>query len=171
MTPVVLVEGESDALVVRMLAGRRGLDCEVVAMGGITNVRRYAARLLATDPATVLLGLGDAGERRYLEKVEPPLAGIFLCERDLEEELVRALGEAEVLEVLDETGVLGSFRTFQGQPEWRGRDFVAQVCRFAGAGSGRKALLGATFASRLRPDGVPRPLVDLLDEIARLTLV
>ena len=157
---VVLVEGESDALVVRLLAERRGLDVEVVAMGGVTNVRRYAVE---RNGSAVLLGLCDAGERRYLERLDPPLAGVFVCHRDLEEELVEALGEEAVLEVLAEAGVIGSFRTFQGQPEWRGRDLTAQVRRFAGAGSGRKALLAAGMARRLDESTVPASLTALLD--------
>jgi hypothetical protein len=157
---VVLVEGESDALAVRLLAQRRGLDVEVVAMGGVTNARRYAATRAGS---ATLLGLCDAGERRYLENLEPPLDGVFVCDRDLEEELVVALGAEAVLEVLAETGLIGSFRTFQGQPEWRRRDLTAQVCRFAGAGSGRKALLAGAMAARLEPARVPASLAALLD--------
>lgn len=161
MSPVVvLVEGESDALVVRQLAVRRGLDVEVVAMGGVTNARRYAAE---RSGSATLLGLCDAGERRYLERLDPPLDGVFVCDRDLEEELVVALGEEAVLEVLEATGLIGSFRTFQGQPGWRGRDLTAQVCRFAGAGSGRKALLAAAMTARLEPGSVPSSLSALLD--------
>lgn len=163
---VVLVEGHSDALVVRLLAQRRGLGPEVVPMGGITNVRRYAAALLAEHPGVVLLGLGDAGERRYLEKLEPPLAGVFVCERDLEEELLRALPAGVVLEVVEATGVLPSFRVFQGQPGWRDRDLVSQVRRFAGAGSGRKALLAEALAARLEEGTTPAPLAALLDAVA-----
>ena len=166
MTPVVLVEGESDAHVVRMLAGRRGLDCEVVAMGGITNVRRYAARLLATDPATVLLGLGDARERRYLEKVEPPLAGVFLCERDLEDELYRALGTEEVLAAIEAIGDGDRFQTFVEQPEWRGRPLLDQLLRFASTRGGRKAILAAELARRLDDRSTPAPLRALLDTVA-----
>jgi hypothetical protein len=163
---VVLVEGESDALVVRPLAVRRGLVVDVVAMGGITNVRRHVEELAGT---ATLLGLVDAAERRYLENLDPPLAGVFVCERDLEEELVRALGPTAVVEVLEQAGVIGSFRTFQGQPEWRGRDLTAQVRRFAGAGSGRKALLAAAMAERLGDDEVPAPLVALLDAADAVT--
>jgi hypothetical protein len=164
---VVLVEGESDALVVRRLARQRGSAPEVVAMGGVTNVRRYAAAVLAERPRAVLLGLADAGERRYLEKLEPPLAGVFVCERDLEEELLRARPAEVVLEVVDAAGLLASFRIFQGQPGWRDRDLVAQVRRFAGAGSGRKALLAEGLAARLDPATTPAPLVALLDAVSR----
>jgi hypothetical protein len=160
---VVLVEGESDAVVVRFLAARWELDLEVVAMGGVTNVRRYAAELAGS---AALLGLCDAGERRYLERLEPPLAGVFVCESDLEAELIRSLGPGAVMEALDEIGDLGRFRTFQGQLEWRGRDVADQLRRFAGAGSGRKLLLAERLALRLTPETTPPVLTALLEAAA-----
>lgn len=162
---VVLVEGESDALAVRLLAQRRGLDVEVVAMGGVTNARRYAATRAGS---ATLLGLCDAGERRYLESLEPPLDGVFVCDRDLEEELIRAVGVEGVLDVLAGLGDLERFRTFQGQPEWRGRPVTDQLHRFAGTRSGRKAALAAALAERLAPGLVPAPLAHLLARATEL---
>lgn len=159
---VVLVEGESDAVVVRSLAQRRGLDLDVVAMGGVTNVRRYAAELAAGPDGVVLLGLCDAGERRYLESLDPPLSGVFVCDRDLEQELIRSLGPPAVLAALDEIGDLGRFRTFQAQPEWRDRPVADQLRRFAGSGSGRKVLLAARLGGRLTRTTTPGCLDSLL---------
>lgn len=159
---VVLVEGESDAVVVRLLAQRRGLDLGVVAMGGVTNARRYAAELAAEPHEVVLLGLCDAGERRYLEQLEPPLSGVFVCDRDLEQELIRSLGPPVVLAALEEIGDLGRFGTFQGQPEWRGRPVADQLRRFAGSGSGRKVLLAERLAPRLTAQSTPACLASLL---------
>ena len=47
--------------------------------------------------------------------------GFYVCVADLEDELIRAHGAASVEEVVDAQGDLGSFRTLQKQPEWRGR--------------------------------------------------
>jgi hypothetical protein len=164
---VVLVEGESDAVVVRRLLGERDLDPELVPMGGVTNVRRYAVELRAADGDLVLLALADAGERRFLEKVEPPLTGIYLCERDLEEELFRALGRDEVLDAIAAIGDEERWATFRGQPEWRDRAVDDQLRRFVGTRSGRKAALAGELGRRLRPDTVPPPLAALLDAVAQ----
>ena len=164
---VVLVEGESDAVVVRRLLDERGLAPEVLPMGGVTNVRRYAEQLRAADGDPVVLALGDAGERRYLEKVEPRLAGVFLCERDLEEELFRALGHDEVLDAITAIGDEERWATFRGQPEWRDRPVDDQLRRFVGTRSGRKAAMAAELGRRLRPETVPPPLAALLDAVAR----
>ena len=58
--------------------------------------------------------------------------GYFVCDNDLEDELIRAVGTAAVEDALDEMGHLVRFRTFQYQPEWRDRspaDQPAPVCR------------------------------------------
>ena len=61
-----------------------------------------------------------------------------MCVADLEDELIRALGAARVEEVVEAHGDLGSFRTLQKQPEWRGRPVEEQLRRFMGSGGSRK---------------------------------
>ena len=165
---VVLVEGASDAVVVELLADGIASGLEVVAMGGVTNTAHHVRRIADRRPTPSVLGLCDSGERRFLERVRPALDGIFVCERDLEAELIRAVGVDGVLEVLAALGELDRFRTFQGQPEWRGREVGDQLHRFAGTRSGRKATLARALAARLGPDDVPAPLSDLLDTARRL---
>lgn len=166
---VVLVEGPSDARVVELLARDADLAgvVETVSMGGVTNVGRHVRRLAEGGGDPVVLGLCDAGERRFLERADPPLDGIFVCHRDLEEELIRAVGAVGVLDVLGDLGERGRFRTFQGQPEWRGRPLPDQLRRFAGTRSGRKEALAAELARRLTAGSVPAPLTDLLETVAR----
>ena len=162
---VVLVEGESDAVVVRDLARRTDLELEVVAMGGITNVATYVARLRRERSDAVLLGVCDERERRFMERERPDLADIFVCERDLEDELIRAVGPETVVELLDELGELGRFRTFQEQPEWRGQPLHDQLRRFAGTRSGRKAVFAGRLAAELEDDSLPTPLARLSDRL------
>jgi len=159
---VVLVEGASDAAVVELLVDGTGPGLQVVAMGGVTNVAHHVRRLADRSPAPVVLGLCDAGERRFLERADPPLDAILVCDRDLEEELIRAVGPARVLAVLEELSDLERFRTFQGQPEWRDRPLGDQLRRFAGTRSGRKTVLAPALAARLGPGEVPAPLADLV---------
>ena len=63
--------------------------------------------------------------------------GFYVCDPDLEGELIRALGAAGVEEVLGRAGSSSSFRTFQKQPQWRGRPVDAQLRRFFGSSAGK----------------------------------
>lgn len=169
---VVLVEGESDAVVVRhLLAAQDALDAvAVLPMGGITNVDRWLGRVAGRHSA----GLYDAAERRFVTRalrrrgvpVDPgaDLAehGFFECVADLEEELIRALGPAQVVEALDAIGDGARFETFVHQPQWRDRPIGDQLHRFAGSGSGRKALLAEQLAQRLTPATTPAPLAGVV---------
>lgn len=168
---VVLVEGASDVAAVESLATTWGLvgAFDLVAMGGVTNVRRHLAGLGAEQPGPTTFGVCDARERRFLERLGPALAEVFVCERDLEEELIRALGADRVVEVLDELGEVGRFRTFQGQPEWRGRPLGEQLRRFAGTRSGRKAVFAGRLASELTRSATPPPLARLFERVQRST--
>jgi hypothetical protein len=180
---VVLVEGPSDAAVVCTLVRSRGLapaTVTVTSMGGVTNLGHHLRANTDHGRAPAVLGLCDAAEapvvvnalRRHGQEVTGPddleRPGFYLCVRDLEDELVRSLGVAAVEAVLGEIGELGSFRTFQQQPGWRGRDPADQLRRFAGAGSGRKLAFATGLAARLRPASTPRPLALLLGRAAEL---
>ena len=178
---VVLVEGTSDAAVVRHLAGARGLpddgSFEVLPMGGVTNVARSVTAFADSRHTTVVI-LCDAPEEWYVRRALgtvtsrgghalEPVPRCFVCARDLEDELIRALGPAAVEQALDDLGDLARFRTFQHQPEWRGRPLGDQLRRFAGSRSGRKAALSKQLVSRLTPGATPAPLTALLDEVER----
>ena len=85
MGVIILVEGLSDKAALEVIAARRGdREVPIVAMGGATNVRRFAARY-----GPHVAGLCDISERRDFIQ-----AGItpFTCVADLENEPIRALG-------------------------------------------------------------------------------
>ena len=143
-------------------------------MGGVTNVDRYL-REYAERPGTRVTGLCDRGEVRFVAgALRRPGArrrrrptrlaayGFFVCEEDLEDELIRALGTAAVVEVVEREGELGQLRTFQQQPVQRARSLHDQLHRFAGTKSGRKVRLAAALAEELPLDAVPAPLLDVL---------
>jgi len=180
---VILVEGRSDAAAVAVLLTAHGLDGEgrvkLVPMGGVTNVARDLLKSREEHPEAVVLGLYDVAEQRYvlgaLQRSGVPLEapvdlvehGFFVCDNDLEDELIRALGTAAVEDALDELGHLEGFRTFQYQPEWRDRSLNDQLHRFAGSGSGRKVALAERLALRLDAATTPPPLAGLLDRVAQ----
>jgi hypothetical protein len=177
---VVIVEGTSDRRAIEALAARHGrnLDAERVSIepiGGAQQIGSFLGRFGAQSPGVRLAGLCDVGEERHfqlaleragfgsdLTRADLEALGFFVCDADLEDELIRALGVAAVEQIIAEQGELGSFRTLQQQPAQRGRPVEKQLRRFMGTRSGRKiqyaeALVGALDLSR-----VPRPLERLL---------
>jgi hypothetical protein len=171
---IVLVEGVSDRIAVETLARRQGRDLategvSVVAIGGAQAIARELGALANT--AVRLAGLCDAGEeadfRRALERAglgsgltraDMEALGFYVCERDLEDELIRALGPERVLDVADAEGDLTAFRTLQRQPEWRGRPVQDQLRRWMGSGGRRKLRYARLLVEALEPAEVPRPL-------------
>jgi hypothetical protein len=94
--------------------------------------------------------------------------GFYACVADLEDELIRSLGAAAVEQVIEANGELDALRSFQRQPQWRGRSREAQLRRFFGTHGGRKIESAALLVDALDLNRVPRPL-DLV--LAHLTLV
>ena len=105
-------------------------------------------------------GYGDNLSRDEMEQL-----GFFVCEVDLEDELIRALGVAAVERVLDQEGELASFRILQRQPAQRGRATEHQLHRFLGTRSGRKVRYGQLLIEALDLARVPRPLDLLLQAV------
>jgi hypothetical protein len=173
---VVLVEGSSDQVALEALAQRRGRDLAgegvaVVAMGGARNIRRFLERFGPRGLDVRLAGLCDAGEeadfRRGLEqaglgsglgRADMEALGFYVCDADLEDELIRCVGAAAVEQVVEAQGELGSFHTFQRQPAWQGRSRQQQLRRFIGTHSGRKARYARLLVDALDLTSVPRPL-------------
>ncbi|WP_291084234.1 hypothetical protein, partial [Dietzia sp. UBA5065] len=101
---------------------------QLVDLGGVTNVRRGLHRALADRPGAAVLGLCDAGEVRFVERAlaeigfavrdasDLPAYGFFVCQADLEDELIRALGPARTIEVIDRLGLGPKLAALQQQP-------------------------------------------------------
>jgi hypothetical protein len=165
----VLVEGESDRSAVLTLAGRLGHDVagsEVVAMGGITNLRRHLADAESEGLQPVLLH--DAGEEPWVERTLASLALYpprYVCDADLEDELVRALGIKRTLEVVAVAGDLPAWQILCNQPFHRERPAEAVLRRFWGTTSGRKDKYAALLTAALDLDRVPAPLTGVLDAL------
>jgi hypothetical protein len=88
--------------------------------------------------------------------------GFFVCDADLEDELIRSLGVEAVERVVEAEGELDPFRTFQRQPHWQGRPRHEQLRRFLGTHSGRKVRAAEAMVESLDPDHLPAPLAGLL---------
>ena len=179
---VVLVEGVSDRLAVEALAARRGLDLagervSVVPIGGAQAIGSALAHFGPAGLDLRLAGLCDAGEerwfRRALERAGPDAnltrhdmerLGFFVCVVNLEDELIRALGEAAVLRVIDEQRELGAFRTYQKQPAHRERTLEEQLWGFMW---NRKIRYAPLLVGALDPARVPRPLDGVLTHVGQ----
>jgi OLD-like protein len=173
---VVLVEGTSDQRALEALAQRRGrnLDAEgisIVPTGGAQAIGSFLDLFGPRGLDVRLAGLCDAAEERHFQRVleraglgsnltraDMERLGFYVCVADLEDELIRSLGAAAVEQVVAAQGELASFRTFQKQPEWRGRANEEQLRRFIGTHSGRKIRYGALLVGALDLTQVPRPL-------------
>jgi hypothetical protein len=173
---VVLVEGVSDQIAVETLAVRRGRDLGaegvvVLPVGGAHAITRYLTQLGPAGAGLRLAGLCDLGEenvfRRGLARagIGPPgtrddmeRLGFYVCVEDLEEELIRAIGTAGVEALIDAQGDLGSFRSLQRQPQWRGQLADAQLRRFLGSGGRRKLRYARLLAGAVDLDRLPHPL-------------
>ncbi len=177
---VVLVEGISDQIAVETLAGRRGRDLVaervvILPIGGAHAITRYLTQLGPAGAALKLAGLCDVGEedivRRGLAsagvgpartRTEMELLGFYVCVEDLEDELIRAIGTAQVETLIDSQGDLGSLRSLQRQPEWRRRPVGVQLRRFLGSGGTRKLRYARLLAGAMDLDRVPHALEAVL---------
>lgn len=190
---VVLVEGVSDRVALEVLARRRGMDLAadgvaVVSMDGITNIGRFLARYHVDGAehgvaGPRIAGLYDDAEERFVRRgleraglsagFDSPLTrsaleqlGFHSCSADLEDELIRALGPAAVVELVEAEGELRSFRTLQRQPAQRERSLHDQLRRLMGGRSGGKERYAALMAAAVPLHRVPRPLDAVLDHVS-----
>ena len=177
---VVLVEGESDRVALEALAARRGRDLadegvSVVAIGGAQAIGRFLALYGPQGSNVGLAGFCDVGEegafRRALERaglgVDLDRAalerlGFFVCDRDLEDELIRSLGVEATEEIFAAHGKLGPFRTYQKQPAHRGRATEEQLRGFL---TNWKIFLAAPLVEALDLERVPRALDGVLAHV------
>ncbi len=70
------------------------------------------------------------------------------------------------MDVVEQQGELALFRTFQKQPAQRERPVEAQLRRFLGTHSGRKAQYARALVEALPPGVAPSPLEGLLERSA-----
>ena len=179
ISTVVLVEGRSDAAALDVLATRSGrnLDAEriaVIPIGGATAVRRFLEPFGPTGLDLRIAGLVDAGEWRFFRQAiqddkHPELTpdeleqlGFFICDPDLEHELVRAIGTDRVLEVIADEGHAKAQAMFRNQPAQRERPLDQQLYRFMSTMSGRKSRYASALATAVELERMPRPIQNLL---------
>ena len=180
---VVLVEGLSDQLAVTALAERWGRDLlaegvSVLPMQGATNIGHFLRRYGPSGLDVRLAGLCDSAEmgffQRGLEQAGMGAAAtrgelehhrFFVCDADLEDELIRSLGVEATENLLAAQGDLKSFRILQQQPAQQLRSDQARLRRFMGTRGGRKIKYAPLLVSALDLAAVPQPLARLMAAI------
>ena len=181
---LVLVEGLSDQIALETAAAGHGRNLEaervvIVPIGGAHAIGRFLTELGPLASRVRLAGLCDVREeevfRRALgaarlgsPRTRADMAGLgfHVCVDDLEEELIRAVGTAEAEALFESQGDLGSFRSLQSQPAWRGREPERQMWRFLRSGSRRNLRYARLLTDvAIRRDALPQPLHALLKTV------
>jgi hypothetical protein len=182
---LVLLEGSSDVAALETVLERHEplvprTAYRLVDMGGVTNTATHLRALALAPTPLPVLGLCDAGEswvvvralqqqgREVAGEADLAAHGFFVCRRDLEEELIRALGVAACLRLLEGMGLGHRFRSFSNQRAWAERPVEERLHRFAGVASGRKIRLAREMAAALPADRVPPPIAGLVAMVGRL---
>ena len=152
-------------MAIETLAARRRRDLAaegvaVVPIGGAHAVGRFVSRF---GTHVTVTGLCDVGQASAFERALQN--GFYVCDADLEDELIRALGVDSVLRIVQEQGDLRPFRTLQKQAAWRGRPEHEQLRRFMGSGGRRKIRYARFLVEALGPAQVPAPLEGLLAHV------
>ncbi|MCF2131415.1 ATP-dependent endonuclease [Strepomyces sp. STD 3.1] len=169
----VLLEGPSDLAAVEALAVRQRRDLvaegvALVAMGGAMSVGRYAGLLGPPGLGLCLKGLCDVGEVRFYERGWQRAGAprdFFVCQADLEDELLRAIGPERAEEIIRAEGELRPWQTFLGQPAQHGRSRHQQLRRFLSTKKGRKIRYGRLLVEALDPARTPAPLRGLFTSL------
>lgn len=179
---VVLVEGVSDQIAIETLGAARGEDMTDIAVfptGGAHAFGPFIQHFGPRGRALRLSGLCDLAEASIVRAalvagglLDPTRdiahANFYTCDRDLEDELIRALGVDAAIAVIDGQDDLHRLRTMQRQPEWRNRPATDQIRRFIGSGSRRKLRYAAAFVNALPPERAPQPLREVLDAVVQV---
>lgn len=178
----ILVEGDSDKFALEAAAEKvgRNLDREgitIVSLEGSGGLETFLGILGPRGLGLRLSGLCDLDSEddwmRRLEKAKVGAAsdrdtmeglGFFVCQVDLEDELLRAIGVDEALAVVDHRGDREAFDRDAQQPANRGASLHEQLLGFLGR-RGRKVTYAPEFVDRLDASKIPQPLLGALQHV------
>lgn len=173
---VILVEGFSDLLAVRVLATKLGIDVDAagVSVLSLEGGDLFVHYLQLLGPAGLQLdvrGLCDDDKAaRWIDRLgregfavhdgaTMAAAGFHICVPDLEGELMAPLSEADLNAVFVAEGAADEFQTFAAQPDQQAKTPDEQRLAFIKKDKIRWAPLVADAV----PDaGIPQPIRDLL---------
>jgi putative ATP-dependent endonuclease of the OLD family len=176
---VVLVEGPSDKYALAVVAERlgRNLDAEgvsIVAMGGAGLIGGYLRIFAKRGFGLSVAALCDQAEEGVFaeglrtdgchveNRGDLEACGFFVCETDLEDELLRRLGEEQVRELVQREGDNGRFSGFTQQERYRGLGFSEQIRAFVAR---YKVRYAPVLAAAIPAESIPTPLRKVLEMV------
>lgn len=179
---VIIVEGISDALALRAFSRRlgRSLDAEGVTLLSADGGGGLDAYLKLLGPAGLGLDvaglcdadqeaqwgkwLEDAGLGQSLDRAGMEALGFFVCDQDLEDELIRAVGLTGVEHLVAAEGEDQALQTFAQQPQQAAKP-RQDVIRAFFRKQGRKARYAPLLVDAVPAGQEPRPLTELLARV------
>jgi energy-coupling factor transporter ATP-binding protein EcfA2 len=176
---VVFVEGITDYQAVRAIAVTlgRNLDAEGIAVVALDGAASLTTFLQIMGPAGLDLKIGgicdadyEADWCTYLSDAGIPVSsradlkarGFYVSDRDLEDELITALGTADTQAVFDGAGATATLGRYVGQPANQGMSLHDQLRGFAKT---KKATWTPRLAEAVTATNVPASIKDLLDNV------
>jgi predicted ATPase len=177
---VILVEGLSDlfALVAAANTLGRNLNAEgiaIVSMEGAGGIDTFVKLLGPAGFQLKLAGLCDADKESlwantlhaaglctHPTRAAVEDAGYFVCDPDLEGELLAALGARAVVDIIESQGEKAVFDRFALQPAQRTKNLEEQLHAFLAK---RKVRYAPLLAERLGHGKIPAPLTGVLNHV------
>lgn len=178
----VLVEGLSDKYAIEALAERKGkhldaLGVSVVAMRGCGQIGTFLSLLGKKGLRVQLVGMCDGAEvaewakaldahgyGKTMNQAAMAKAGFFVCDKDLEDVLVSAVGTAEAVKIITSEGEKAAFDAYAKQPAHAGKTVHEQVCGFLHT-RGRQIRYAPLLVDALDLTKLPAPLMGVVDAI------
>jgi len=178
----ILVEGVSDKYALEALALRknRNLDADgvsIVVMEGAGGIKTFLALLGPSGLRVELAGLCDIAEESKwadalkahgfsakLDRTVMASLGFFVCDKDLEDVLITAVGEQETLRVIDSQGETAAFALFAKQPAQGGKSRHEQLHDFLHT-RGRQITYAPLLVDRLELKKLPASLEGVIDAV------
>lgn len=176
----ILVEGLSDKYAIEALAARKGKSPDasgvsVVDMSGAGGIKAYLGLLGPNGLKVDLAGLcdvsdegkwskalGENGFAKGLNRAAMAKLKFFVCDKDLEAELINAIGAAAVLVVIDKQGDKAAFEGFAKQPTQASKPLPDQLHDFL---HGRNIEYAPLLVDALDLSKVPASLEGIVNEI------
>lgn len=175
---VIFVEGFSDFLAVRAFAETLGTDLDaagvsLVSLDGADILKHYLMLFGPSGLNVQLRGLCDLDkEGKWIDlltaagiavadRTDLSDAGFQVADVDLEDELVRALGESVTEQVIDTAGLTGRLTSFEGQPANSGLGRQELLAAFVRT---QKIRLAPLLAAQVPDTDIPAPVKALLEE-------
>jgi hypothetical protein len=174
---VIFVEGFSDYLAVRTLADTLGVNLDaggisLLSLEGADLLKHYLSLLGPSGLNVAMRGLCDLDKEAewaqllvdaglaIASRADLNHAGFQVCEADLEDELVTAIGEVAAVEVVSQAGESSKFETFKQQPTNAGLSDRGLLLAFIRK---RKIKWAPLLAASVESDDIPTPIADLLE--------